>query len=302
MKRVLTAVVLIPLVLLAVFRAPDWFFAGLVGCVAILALTEYLQIIAAYQYTTFRLTTYVVTALIYAGLLLFLFGQTMTSVLTFLVISVVVLIVAPSVYLLVGMTEPDLRKVLPGAAMSFFGVPYVGLSLATLGFMRNMSEGWFPVLFTFLCVWVGDTAAYYVGRSMGRHKFAARVSPKKTWEGAIASVLGAVIVAVLFTYAAPHIQQWLYAHGVLPAAGGDYAVLTRPRLAIIVVFAFLINVAAQLGDLFESLIKRGAGVKDSGTMLPGHGGILDRIDALLFASPVAAILFGWAGDKFLSFL
>jgi phosphatidate cytidylyltransferase len=134
-----------------------------------------------------------------------------------------------------------------------------------------------------------------VGRSIGRHKFSPRISPKKTWEGAIASVVGAVIVVAIFSYYAFPIQQALIRVHLLSASG-----VTRAPLWIVCLIGALLNVAAQLGDLFESLIKRGAGVKDSGTILPGHGGILDRIDALLFAAPVAFVLFVVFGDKFLA--
>ncbi len=158
--------------------------------------------------------------------------------------------------------------------------------MACLIIMRIMLAGWLLVLITFFVIWVGDTAAYYVGRSMGKTKFAPRISPKKTWEGAIASVVGAMIVGVLWGKFGPSLEHvtWLVSR--------EAGTMNRaPALWVWAVIALAINVAAQLGDLFESLVKRGADVKDSGTMLPGHGGILDRIDALLFAAPVALVMF-----------
>jgi phosphatidate cytidylyltransferase len=202
---------------------------------------------------------------------------------------------APFAYLCAGMPRKDMRSVLPGAAFSYIAIPYLGFSLACLIFLRIMVGGWFFVLFTFCVVWVGDTAAYYVGRSMGRIKFAPSISPKKTWEGAIASVVGSIAVAFLLVQFAPQISRGLV----------NIHLLTAPEFfadtgfGTIALAAVLINIAGQLGDLLESLIKRGAGVKDSGSLLPGHGGILDRVDALLFAAPVALLIFGTLRENFI---
>lgn len=279
MKRVLTALVLIPLVLLAVFRAPDWLFTLLVGVVAVLATIEYLQIAAKYGYRVYPVVTCLCEALIFVACSWICSRKEGFSAVPLLAATV---ILAPSALLGVAMSSENLKDALPGAAFSYFAIPYIGLSMLCLAILRTMSAGWFFVLFTFFAVWIGDTAAYYVGRSIGKTKFAARVSPKKTWEGAIASVVGAIVVGVAFAAIAPRYDwSWtIKGHGV-----------ARVDWWIPALIALLINVAAQLGDLFESLIKRGADVKDSGTMLPGHGGILDRIDALLFASPVALLMF-----------
>jgi len=131
------------------------------------------------------------------------------------------------------------------------------------------------VLFLMVCVWSGDIAALYIGRAFGRHKLAPRISPGKTWEGSIASILGSLLAAGLV----------IWAGDILTARGNLILHITEPIWQTLTLAAVL-NIAAQLGDLLESAVKRGAGVKDSGTMLPGHGGILDRIDALLVAAPV----------------
>jgi phosphatidate cytidylyltransferase len=129
-------------------------------------------------------------------------------------------------------------------------------------------------LFLMVCVWAGDTAALYVGKSLGRHKLSP-LSPNKTWEGAIGSVAGSVIAGLAIVYAGEYLLR-----------RGDTVLHIVEPIWQSVLLAVLINIAAQVGDLLESAIKRGAGVKDSGSMLPGHGGILDRIDALLLAAPV----------------
>jgi phosphatidate cytidylyltransferase len=125
-------------------------------------------------------------------------------------------------------------------------------------------------------VWAGDTAALYVGRAWGRHKLAPRLSPNKTWEGALGSVAGSLLVTGgLLELAHVLATQW------------NSVWLSYPEeIWYWLVLAVVVNVAAQVGDLAESALKRSVGVKDSGTLLPGHGGVLDRVDALLLAAPV----------------
>jgi phosphatidate cytidylyltransferase len=160
--------------------------------------------------------------------------------------------------------------------MGVFGLLYIAypLTLIPLIWNREQGDGKQLLLFLMVCVWSGDSAALYVGRSLGRHKLSS-LSPNKTWEGSIASVAGSVLAGL----------GVVYLGNVLSARGNTVLHILEPVWQTIVL-AIVINVAAQLGDLLESAIKRGAGVKDSGTLLPGHGGFLDRIDALLFAAPV----------------
>jgi phosphatidate cytidylyltransferase len=131
------------------------------------------------------------------------------------------------------------------------------------------------LLFLFCVVGSGDGAALYVGRPFGRHKLAPSISPKKSWEGSAASIAGSLLITVVLFYIARVLEDRALVSIAYPGSLGRWLSL-----------AVILNVAAQLGDLIESAIKRGSGVKDSGTMLPGHGGILDRIDALLLAAPV----------------
>lgn len=127
-----------------------------------------------------------------------------------------------------------------------------------------LSPGVWWVLYTFLLVWLGDTAAYFFGSRWGRHKLSPYLSPKKSWEGAAAGLLASIAVAI----------------GLVPLLGLD---LAYPWAALL---GALVGVLALLGDLAESLLKRQAGVKDSGRLIPGHGGMLDRVDSLLFVVPV----------------
>ncbi len=294
MKRVITAAVLIPLVLLALFLSPNWLFTVLVGAVALLAAMEYLTLAAGYGYEPFRFLAYLLIVTFF-GIVVWATGTPSPNGEYVLITMIFFFTLSPFVFLCAGMSRENMRSVLPGAAASYVALPYIGFSLACLVIMRMMVGGWLLVLITFFVIWVGDTAAYYVGRAFGRIKFAPRISPKKTWEGAIASAVAGVIVAILLVEFATPISRGLAAIHLLHAP----AYFEDTPMWITALVALTINIAGQLGDLLESLIKRGANVKDSGSLLPGHGGILDRIDALLFAAPVALVLFGTLHEYFL---
>jgi phosphatidate cytidylyltransferase len=158
--------------------------------------------------------------------------------------------------------------------------------------LRQQWAGAFWILYLLLVVWAGDILAYFVGRSIGRHLMASRISPKKTWEGAAASLIASLAVGLLLFSHALEISSFLLRIGLIERRDGMFG-LEKPDLWPIILLTVALNITAQLGDLVESLIKRGAGVKDSGTILPGHGGMLDRIDALLFAAPVLWFYAAW---------
>jgi phosphatidate cytidylyltransferase len=298
MKRVLTALILIPLVLLAVFRAPLWLFLLITAMVALAAVFEYLGITVGYGVERFRLLTYLYTAALFV---VFYYAQEFGGGAVLAGILLLFLF-APFLLMTSAMMRDDLKAALPGAAMSYLALPYIGLPLLLLALMRESVRGWVYVLFTFFAVWVGDTAAMYVGKSMGRHKLAPRISPGKTIEGTVASLLFSIGVCCLFAHYLPEIAAALERSHLLVDVQKSLLIGAPPYgrapLWLAALLAGIINMAAQVGDLLESALKRGAGVKDSGTMLPGHGGILDRIDALLLALPVAFLLFLAFGHKF----
>jgi phosphatidate cytidylyltransferase len=282
MKRVLTAVVLIPVVLLLVFKAPLWLFALVLAAIVILTLHEYLNIVESYGIEPLKALTYVVSLFVVLGLTMFSaeilhmgFGWGLGTI-----ISPAILFILPILFGIPLVLRNDMRMALPAAAVSAFGVLYVAASLSVLMPLRQSAGNEFLVIFVLFSVWAGDIAAYYVGRSFGRHKLAPAVSPKKSWEGAIASVIASVGIAILVFQYRETINSLFIAHHSEPISFS-----TEFPFVAVLVLGVLTNVTAQLGDLFESALKRGAGVKDSGTLLPGHGGILDRIDALLFAIP-----------------
>jgi phosphatidate cytidylyltransferase len=190
--------------------------------------------------------------------------------------------------LVVGLAFHELREVLPAAAISYFAFLYIGVTLGELSLVGVQRNGRILIFVFLVTVWSGDIFAYYVGKSIGRHKMAPVVSPKKTWEGTIASTLGAILVSATLFHYLPQISRALVHLDALPSSSILYqgAQVYPTSWLLGALFGLFVNIAAQLGDLVESALKRGAGVKDSGNLLPGHGGVLDRIDAMLLACPV----------------
>jgi phosphatidate cytidylyltransferase len=268
MKRVLTALILIPLVLLLVFLGPrwQWLFTLAVAAVATLAAWEYMGLAEKTGARPPRIAVLAAILALFAGYFEWP-GQT-AAVLGILSLS---LLVYCTFFRPVTLLIADVSA-------SIFCLLYVGFTLIALPALRENPEGNGPSLLTFLLcvVWAGDIAALYVGRAWGRHKLAPTLSPNKTWEGTLGSVAGSLLATGA-----------LLGLAHLLATQFDSARLSYPEdLSYWLVLAVVVNIAAQIGDLAESALKRSAGVKDSGSLLPGHGGVLDRIDALLLAAPV----------------
>jgi len=284
MKRVLTAVVLIPLVLALVFLAPDWLVVLTVGLVAVLAANEFLQLAAASGMAPYREVTVALVGIGFATMAIFLArNRYQEDAIAALIIGGIFFL--PLVFLLLGLTKQELREALPAAAVSYFTFYYIAFPLACLVAIRRMGRHGPELLAIVLIVtWVGDIAAMYVGRAFGKHKLSPRISPGKTLEGSVASLLFAVLVS------------WALLAFAFPRFTGSTEI--RTPLWLPLALGVGINIAAQLGDLVESAMKRGAGVKDSGTLLPGHGGILDRIDALLLSAPVGMLILLLTRDYF----
>ena len=293
LKRILTAVVLIPIVLALVLRAPVPAVALVAALVALLAVQELLKISEAYKVRPFHWPTYIFVGLFFLFLAVNS-GQATPLLSTAMFAGSVgfVAALAPFVFLVIGMRRVDLSGAFPAAMTSTFAFAYVALPLGFLVQLREQASGAFLILYLLLLVWAGDIFAYFVGRSLGRHLMSPRISPRKTWEGALASLIASLAVGMLlYKYALPISTALLNAH-LIERKDGLFALEKAPVWPILLLSG-VINIAAQLGDLVESLIKRGAGVKDSGTLLPGHGGVLDRVDALLFAAPVLWYYAAW---------
>jgi len=286
LKRIASAVVLIPIVMLLVLRAPVPVLAAVAAAVALITVYEFLKLMESYGVQPTRLPTYIFVGLFFLLLAATAAGETpQVSSLKFVVAIGFACAIAPFIFLTITMRRAQMRAAYSAAAASVVAFTYIALPMAMLVQLRQQVAGAFWLLYLLLVVWAGDIFAYFVGRSLGRHLMAPHISPKKTWEGAAASVAASLVVgSLLFTYAL-QISSFLLRVGLIERRDGLFG-LERPEWLPIVLLTITVNIAAQLGDLVESLIKRGAGVKDSGTILPGHGGMLDRIDALLFATPV----------------
>lgn len=293
LKRIATAVVLIPIVLVLILRAPVSVLAVVAGIVALLTIHEFLKLTQSYGVQPLWILTYIFAGIFFL-LLTLNFGneKPLLSTAVFVYCLGFAAAIAPFIFLTRAMRNEDLSSAYPAAAASVFAFTYIALPMGMLVQLRQQWAGAFYLLYLLLVVWAGDIFAYFVGKSMGRHLMAPRISPKKTWEGAAASLVASVGVGwLLFHYALP-LSSWLLRAGLIERRDGIFG-LEQPSMGPIIVLTIVLNIAAQLGDLVESLIKRGAGVKDSGAILPGHGGMLDRIDALLFAAPVLWYYAAW---------
>ena len=167
----------------------------------------------------------------------------------------------------------EFRVAMLQAAWAVLGMAYVGGLLSFASTLRGLPEGEQLIYFLVVTSWASDIAAYYIGSRFGRHPLAPGTSPRKTVEGALAGMIASLVVAMIGS-------PWIWPRLFWSVAG---------------VIGLLLAVVGILGDLCESAMKRGAGVKDSGTLIPGHGGILDRLDSLMFACPVlyALVRLGW---------
>jgi phosphatidate cytidylyltransferase len=246
MKRILTAAVLIPVVVYVVLWANPWIFLAVLFAAAFLCYREYDSIAAAYGVGPLGILGAALGYLLMAWR-----GEVWLY-----------LVIASMALLAWAMRDDDLSKALPRAALSITGIIYIFGAWKCAMPLREVNAHW--LMFALIVNWAGDIGAYYVGRKFGRHRLAPRVSPNKSWEGALASVATSLIVAGAYLMRFVDDISMVHAIGITVAA----------------------NIAGQFGDLTESAMKRGAGMKDSGSILPGHGGFLDRVDSTLFALPV----------------
>ena len=265
--RVVTSVVGIPLVFLALWGGGLWW----AGFAAVVAALGWMELSRLNRFT-------VVRGLLALGGMAFLFAVSVWGsnfLFGALLVGWLVTIVAGG---FIPYFSPYFaRRELSGEywqAVAFgLGPLYVGVPMGVLARWRVEYTAW-SVLVFFLVIWANDTAAYFVGLAVGRHKLAPRISPGKSWEGAVAGVVAGGLVG-FFTGSLL---------GMRPVTG--------------LVFGVVTTIASQMGDILESAMKRKAGVKDSGAVLPGHGGILDRFDGILVAAPIAYVMARlWVGSR-----
>jgi phosphatidate cytidylyltransferase len=278
--RIFTALVLIPIVVALVWWGPAWLLAAVAALIAIVALLEFFDLGERIAMRAFRKWAIVCAAgLFYAQYSLGLvethsvaqgYSIVRSAAGGVLSIEAVLLVFVFGVVVIGLATRWALHEVLPAIAISSAGLLFVILPFSFLVRINEISlVGRKLVLFTLCLVWAGDILAYFVGKGLGRVPMAPALSPNKTWEGALGNLLASLLVGVFFA-------KWL-----------------QMEAAQMLVIAGLANIAGQMGDLIESAWKRGAAVKDSSNLLPGHGGALDRIDSLILASPIVWAAYQW---------
>jgi phosphatidate cytidylyltransferase len=280
--RILTAAVLIPLVLALVWWGPPELLAASAALVAILALLEFLNLaervgLRAFRYWTLACAAGIFYAQYSAGFVethSFSGWSIMRETTRVVPLDGVIMVFVLGMAVVGISTRRPMYEVLPGMAASAAGLLFVALPFSYLVRIDQIERsGRRLVLFTLFLMWAGDTLAYFAGKALGRVPMAPALSPQKTWEGAFANLTGSLVVGFIFA-------RWL-----------------DLNISAILLIAALTNMAGQLGDLIESAYKRGAAVKDSGSLLPGHGGVLDRIDSLILASPVVWAAWQWFSSR-----
>ena len=262
MRRILTAALLIPSVVSLILWAPPYllFIAQLafIGT----ALWEFFRLAEATGSTVLRLPGYTFA---FAVALLSLADPMPAAIPAVVLLFLMILMMAAM------LPGREVKAYLGSVSATLLGVLYVAVPLTLFVWVCLQSHGPFLALFTLAVIWTGDTAGFLVGRNFGKHKSSPRISPNKSWEGTGASLLMALLTA------------WVFARFFWGAENEWEPIFLAAAL----------NGAGQLGDLAESALKRSAGVKDSSHLVPGHGGVLDRIDALLFAAPVLWYYWLW---------
>lgn len=261
-KRLLTAGVLIPPLILLVLKSSPAVFSVALVCVSLIALWEYLRIVCDSDRFAVSLLSHLWAYTFGAAIIWLVHLQRQSLLAALLALG---LMIGGGVAIARYRTDTKAPFIM---IKQFFGLIYIPLLLSFLIPIRNSGTGPLWVIFLLWIVAWGDTGALYVGTTLGQHKLCPSVSPKKTIEGALGGLAANLVFA------------WLFKLLFFSALSG----------VACTIFALGVGLAGQVGDLFESLFKRAGGVKDSSALLPGHGGILDRIDALLFAAPMAYLI------------
>jgi phosphatidate cytidylyltransferase len=261
-KRWLTAAVIIPPLILLILKGGPVWFAGTLMAISALALWEYLRIVCHGHTPAVPVFFYIWAHICGALVVWAVYRQSLVLLMALLALSVI----GGGFFSIVRFKNDGAAPFM--MVKQLFGLIYIPLSLSFLLFIHASVQGPLWVIFLLWVIAWGDTGALYAGTFFGRHKLCPAVSPKKTIEGA----LGGLAANLVF--------GWVFKLLFFSGLSGWTCTL----------FALCIGLVGQIGDLFESQFKRASGVKDSGALLPGHGGILDRIDALLFAAPVAYLV------------
>ena len=263
-KRLLTVLWGIPLVILVIWFGEPWLFTAFIAIWGLLAVIEFFRLVTALKVTPLYGFGVVWT-------LLFIIVRNPRLIpyiephFDFNLVIPLLFTAGAVISLFALLIRKQKFNAFPAWAWTFAGVIYVGWLLGYAVALHGIADGRSWVFLALFCTFGSDTAAYFIGRAMGKHKLAPSISPGKTWEGTIGGLVGAVGVGLLF---------------LLPTPVSLASYLTWWQAVIL---GLLISIFGQAGDLVESLFKRNVGAKDSGTLLAGHGGVLDRTDSVVFA-------------------
>lgn len=261
MARVLSGIVLIPAVIGFIYFSPPFVFLILATIVVLIGNHEYFSMISKIGVTGYPLLGAILSLLL--TLCFYFNGRYIPEWCAGTMISI---------FMTWFFMDKDVQGAINQIAYTLLGVFYVAGLLGFFLLLRNLPEGQFLIFFVFVVIWLGDTAAYYAGRSLGKTRLAPHISPNKTVEGAIAGLGGSL----------------------LGGAAAHFWFLGKISLIHCLIVAVICGIIGQFGDLAESVLKRNTGTKDSGALIPGHGGILDRLDSLMFAGPAFYCYYQWA--------
>ncbi|MBL8151109.1 MAG: phosphatidate cytidylyltransferase [Blastocatellia bacterium] len=260
MKRVLSGVILLSLLGLSIWISSPIFFIAFGILTTSIALREYYKLVSMIGFDCYQVPAYAVS-----GIIFYAFASNRHELI--LPASFGLLLGIMFLSLIRNRRGGDFQKVVGSSAATLFGVFYIIFLAGHLIGVRVMAQGTRAgqlLSIFFLIIAAGDAGAYYIGKNFGRHKLAPNISPGKTVEGSVGGILGAVLAALV----------------------SKYSFYPEIPLADAILLAVVMNIIGQMGDLFESMIKRGVGAKDAASIIPGHGGLLDRLDSVLFNAPI----------------
>lgn len=261
LKRILSGVIGLPIVALILILGNIYVIDVVFSIVAIIAIHEY--------FNSFKENYKPVKWIGYLSCILIAFIHVIPReyLLTTLALSVAVMIAA----LFIQVVVTNMKTTIKDMMVTFFGICYITFFLSFIALLHGIENGKYLIWFILIAAWGTDTCAYFVGSKFGKHKF-TEISPKKSIEGCIGGSLGSVIIALIYTFA------------INKFAGLDISYIYIALIGVV------LSALSQIGDLSASTIKRTEGIKDFGNLIPGHGGMLDRIDSIIFIAPFAYFL------------
>ncbi|MDO9334443.1 MAG: phosphatidate cytidylyltransferase [Dehalococcoidales bacterium] len=263
-KRIFTTLWSLPLLTTIIWFGEPWLFTTFVAIVGLLAILEFYRLVSRLKVSPIYIFG-ILWTLFFIVIRNPLLPDLIEPYFDFNLVVPILFSAGIIISLTALLTRKEKFNAFPAWAWTFAGILYVGWLLGYIVALRGIEDGRNWVFYALFCTFGSDTAAFFIGRAIGKHKLAPSISPSKTWEGAIGGLLGAVGVSFLFLLPTP------------------ITLTSQLNWWQAVVLGLLVSVFGQVGDLVESLFKRNVGAKDSGTLFPGHGGILDRMDSIVFA-------------------